>query len=179
MAVCDINRILVPEAPPEYEDHNRDYFRNVALTPYLAKFVDDLVESGTYNNASEVVRDGLRELQRRKHADQLTEIRARVGSGLAVVRRVEGDRSIDRAVSSGAHRRPALLRIYPGVPGSRSGASSGHGGRRCVWRRRGRARRGALPDPLDTLLGRTGSFGFAGIRAHAALSRSTISIRSP
>ena len=35
--------------------------RNVALTPHLAKFVDDLVESGTYNNASEVVRDGLRE----------------------------------------------------------------------------------------------------------------------
>ena len=31
--------------------------RNVALTPHLAKFVDDLVASGTYNNASEVVRD--------------------------------------------------------------------------------------------------------------------------
>ena len=26
--------------------------RNVALTPHLAKFVDDLVESGTYNNCS-------------------------------------------------------------------------------------------------------------------------------
>ena len=56
--------------------------RNVALTPHLAKFVFDLVESGTYNNASKVVRDGLRELQRRKHADQLTEIQARVGTGL-------------------------------------------------------------------------------------------------
>ena len=32
---------------------------------------------------------------------------------------------------------------------------------------------------FDSLLGRTGSLGFAGIRAHAALSRSTISIRSP
>ena len=56
--------------------------RNVALTPHLARFVDDLVEFGTCNNASEVVRDGLRELQRRKHADQLTEIRARVGIAL-------------------------------------------------------------------------------------------------
>ena len=56
--------------------------RNVALTPQLSKFVDDLVESGAYNNASEVVRDGLRELQRRKHADQLTEIQARVGTSL-------------------------------------------------------------------------------------------------
>ena len=24
MAVYDINRILVPDAPPEYEDHTRD-----------------------------------------------------------------------------------------------------------------------------------------------------------
>ena len=51
--------------------------RNVALTPRLAKFVEDLVESGAYSNAGEVVRDGLRELQRRIHAHQLTEIRAR------------------------------------------------------------------------------------------------------
>ena len=48
------------------------------------------VESGTYNNASEVVRDGLRELQRRKHADQLTEIQARVGTGLDELDRGEG-----------------------------------------------------------------------------------------
>ena len=64
--------------------------RNVALMPHLAKFVDDLVESGAYCNASEVVRDGLRELQRRIHADQLTEIRARVGTGLDELDRAEG-----------------------------------------------------------------------------------------
>ena len=72
------------------EHADRAWPRNVALTPHLAKFVDDLVESGTYNNASEVVRDGLRELQRRKHADQLTEIRARVGTGLDELDRGEG-----------------------------------------------------------------------------------------
>ena len=64
--------------------------RNVALTPQLARFVDDLVAAGAYNNASEVVRDGLRELQRRKHADQLTEIRARIGAGLEQLDRGEG-----------------------------------------------------------------------------------------
>ena len=64
--------------------------RNVALTPQLARFVDDLVAEGAYNNASEVVRDGLRELQRRKHADQLTEIRARIGTGLDQLDRGEG-----------------------------------------------------------------------------------------
>ena len=56
--------------------------RNVAVTHELARFVDDLVAGGAYNSASEVVRDALRELQRRNHADQLTEIRARIGAGL-------------------------------------------------------------------------------------------------
>ena len=74
--------------------------RNVALTPQLAQFVDDLVAAGAYNNASEVVRDGLRELQRRKHADQLTEIRVRIGAGLDQLDRGEG-RSGDPAAILG------------------------------------------------------------------------------
>ena len=36
---------------------------NVSLTPELEKFVDAKVESGLYNNASEVVREGLRLLK--------------------------------------------------------------------------------------------------------------------
>ena len=64
--------------------------RNVALTSELARFIDDLVAGGAYNNASEVVRDALRELQQRKHADQLTEIRARIGAGLEQLDRGEG-----------------------------------------------------------------------------------------
>ena len=64
--------------------------RNVALTPQLARFVDDLVAGGAYNDASEVVRDALLELQRRKHADQLTEIRSRIGTGLDQIDRGEG-----------------------------------------------------------------------------------------
>ena len=75
--------------------------RNVALTPQLARFVDDLVAAGAYNNASEVVRDGLRELQRRKHADQLTEIRARVGAGLDQLDRGEGRSGEPAAVLGG------------------------------------------------------------------------------
>ena len=76
--------------------------RNVALTPHLAKFVDDLVESGAYSNASEVVRDDLRELQRRIHADQLTEIRARVGTGLDELDRGEGPNGPPAEVLGGA-----------------------------------------------------------------------------
>ncbi|MBA2353861.1 MAG: type II toxin-antitoxin system ParD family antitoxin [Acidobacteriota bacterium] len=36
---------------------------NVSLTPELERFVDDKVESGLYNNASEVIREGLRLLK--------------------------------------------------------------------------------------------------------------------
>ena len=36
---------------------------NVSLTSELEKFVDGKVESGLYNNASEVVREGLRLLK--------------------------------------------------------------------------------------------------------------------
>ena len=36
---------------------------NVSLTPELEKFIDGKVESGFYNNASEVVREGLRLLK--------------------------------------------------------------------------------------------------------------------
>lgn len=39
---------------------------NVSLTPELEKVVKDFVESGMYGNQSEVVREGLRLLQRHK-----------------------------------------------------------------------------------------------------------------
>ena len=64
--------------------------RKVALTNELARFVDGLVADGAYNNASEVVRDALRELRQRRYADQVTEIRARIGGGLAQLDRGEG-----------------------------------------------------------------------------------------
>jgi antitoxin ParD1/3/4 len=36
---------------------------NVSLTPELERFVEGKVESGLYNNASEVIREGLRLLK--------------------------------------------------------------------------------------------------------------------
>src|SRR5688572_8429817 len=49
---------------------------NVSLTPELERFVDGKVESGLYNNASEVVREGLRLLKehdevRRRWTEQI------------------------------------------------------------------------------------------------------------
>ena len=77
------------------------HVKNIALTQELARFVDELVAGGAYNNASEVVRDALNELQRRKHADQLTEIRARVGTGLDQLDRGEGRSGEPAAVLGG------------------------------------------------------------------------------
>ena len=77
--------------------------KSIALTPQWARWVDDLVASGEYQSASEVVRDGLRALHddRERREAELAEIRARLklalketdagalaeGSGEAAVKR--------------------------------------------------------------------------------------------
>ena len=47
--------------------------RNVVLTDYQTELVERLVSSGRYQNASEVLREGLRLVE-----DQETEVRARI-----------------------------------------------------------------------------------------------------
>ena len=47
--------------------------RNVVLTDYQAELVERLVSSGRYQNASEVLREGLRLVE-----DQETEVKARI-----------------------------------------------------------------------------------------------------
>jgi antitoxin ParD1/3/4 len=43
--------------------------RNVVLTDHQASLVEDLVQSGRYQNASEVLREGLRLIERRDQHD--------------------------------------------------------------------------------------------------------------
>ncbi len=45
--------------------------RNVVLTDRQAKLVERLVESGRYQNASEVLRDGLRMIERQDREDSI------------------------------------------------------------------------------------------------------------
>jgi antitoxin ParD1/3/4 len=40
--------------------------RNIALTPHLDRFVQTKIESGRYQSASEVIREGLRLLEERE-----------------------------------------------------------------------------------------------------------------
>jgi antitoxin ParD1/3/4 len=61
---------------------------NVSLTPELEKFVDGKVESGLYNNASEVVREGLRLLK--EHDEIRVKWREQIERGWLQAERGEG-----------------------------------------------------------------------------------------
>lgn len=58
--------------------------RNVVLTEHMSVFVDELVASGRYQNASEALRAGLRLLE--KEESEWAEVRRRVLAGLEQVR---------------------------------------------------------------------------------------------
>ena len=58
--------------------------RNINLTPEQDSFVDKVVKSGEYQNASEAVRDALRVLQQRRREDalKLKALRAQIKAGV-------------------------------------------------------------------------------------------------
>jgi antitoxin ParD1/3/4 len=65
---------------------------NVSLTPALEKFVAQKVQSGLYQTASEVIREGLRLLEERDalHQARLDDIRQAIQDGNAQLARGEG-----------------------------------------------------------------------------------------
>ena len=72
--------------------------RNVALTPELDAFIEELVASGDFANASEVMRAGLRSLKERREIGQIA---ARIGTALDQLDRGEGISGDPRRVLSG------------------------------------------------------------------------------
>ena len=74
--------------------------RNINLTEHLDRFLDTRISSGRYGNASEVVREGLRLLERREQEEQarLAWLRGAVKEGLDQLDRGEGVRfrSVDK-----------------------------------------------------------------------------------
>lgn len=65
--------------------------RNVVLTERQERLIEALVESGRYQNASEVLRDGLRLVEQREAADatRLAALREAVDTGIAALERGE------------------------------------------------------------------------------------------
>jgi antitoxin ParD1/3/4 len=65
--------------------------RNVVLTEHQADLIEALVESGRYQNASEVLRDGLRLVEQREaeNAVKLKSLRAAARVGLRALDRGE------------------------------------------------------------------------------------------
>jgi len=59
--------------------------RNVVLTDHQARLVEQLVTSGRYQNASEVLREGLRLVEQREeeNALRLTALRSAIEVGIA------------------------------------------------------------------------------------------------
>ena len=67
--------------------------RNISLTAEQDAFIDEVVDSGDYQNASEAVRDALRMLHqhRREDAVKLRTLRAQLKLGVAALRRGDAD----------------------------------------------------------------------------------------
>ena len=86
--------------------------RNISLTPEQDDFVERLVRSGEYQNASEAVRDALRALHRRRREDalKLKALRLQIKAGHDALER--GD-----LVEIDDSELDAYLENLPDVPG--------------------------------------------------------------
>ena len=78
--------------------------RNVVLTDHQAHFVELLVSSGRYQNASEVLREGLRLIERRESEDEVRLAALRDAANVGIADIAAGNfRSFDSADMLGQH----------------------------------------------------------------------------
>jgi len=75
--------------------------RTVSLTEHQDRFVDDAIADGRYQTASEVLREGLRLLERRDAEDaaKLARLRSAVEEARAAVRRGDYDEVADAGLA--------------------------------------------------------------------------------
>lgn len=78
--------------------------RNVVLTDHQASFVEQLVSSGRYQNASEVLREGLRMVERREAEDEMRLVALRDAAKVGIADIEAGNfSSFDSADKLGQH----------------------------------------------------------------------------
>ena len=111
--IYDTLRYIPPEAVHTKETRAMpaQHAKNIALTPELESWVDELVASGSYKSASEVMRDALRALRERqeRHQAELTKIQARIALSLDQADRGDyasgsGEDAMRRAFETGIKR---------------------------------------------------------------------------
>ena len=56
---------------------------SVSLTPYFEAFIREQIESGRYNNTSEVIRAGLRALEEREQQIKVDALQKAVNAGIS------------------------------------------------------------------------------------------------
>jgi antitoxin ParD1/3/4 len=89
---------------------------NVSLTAELEEYINRKVESGLYQTASEVVRDGLRLLRERDevHQNKLSELRREVEIGLEEAEQGKvaafNEETVERVKKNGRNRRAKRAR---------------------------------------------------------------------
>ena len=89
--------------------------RNVVLTDHQTDFVERLVNSGRYQNASEVLRDGLRLVERRDAEDKIRLAALRKAARIGIADIDSGAfRSFDSVDALGKH----LVTLASNVVGS-------------------------------------------------------------
>ncbi len=72
---------------------------HASLTPTLAQFIDDLLETGLYGNVSEIIREALREKYESLNSKQqkMTKLRSALKVGLDQVENDQiGDKSVEQ-----------------------------------------------------------------------------------
>lgn len=78
--------------------------RNVVLTDHQAKYVEQLVNSGRYQNASEVLREGLRLIERHETENEMRLLALREAARIGIADIEAGAfQSFDSADALGQH----------------------------------------------------------------------------
>ena len=89
--------------------------RNIVITDHQSRLIDELVERGRYQNASEVLREGIRLIEEREkeQAAKLEALRAAARVGIEALERGEYKEFAD-AKSLNAHLRKVAAKAIAG-----------------------------------------------------------------
>ncbi len=69
---------------------------SISLSPHFENFIQEQIKSGRYNNVSEVIRAGLRELEEQERTRKLEILQAAVAAGIGSGESIPAETVFDR-----------------------------------------------------------------------------------